>query len=77
MDALLERQQSEFPRGGFPRSNPIAVAVAAVYDRRVENDFGAHRAPLQEEQSVVAAVCDRRRGVDRGSHRQPPQPVKK
>jgi len=30
MDALLERQQSEFPRGGFPRSNQATVAVAAA-----------------------------------------------
>ncbi len=46
-----------------------AKSVAAVYDRRVENEAGAHRAPLQEEASVVAAVCDRRDGNESGAHR--------
>ena len=34
--------------------------VAAVYDRRMENDSGSHRQPLQEDEFVVAAVYDRR-----------------
>jgi hypothetical protein len=54
MDALLEREQSEFPRGGFPRSNRIAVAVAAVCDRRMEIDFGAGRdAPTVQQWALL------------------------
>ena len=45
------------------------MPVAAVYDRRPENESGAHRAPLQEDQSVVAAVYDRRMENEPGAHR--------
>ena len=45
------------------------MPVAAVYDRRPENESGAHRAPLQEDQSVVAAVYDRRIENETGAHR--------
>ena len=34
--------------------------VATVYDRRMKNEPGSHRQPLQEDQSVVAALYDRR-----------------
>jgi len=44
--AVYDRRKDEF-------------VVAAVYDRRVENDFDAHRAPLQRS-------C-----YKNGSHRQP------
>jgi len=43
--------------------------VAAVYDRRMENEPGSHRQPLQEDQSAVAAVYDRRMKNDSGAHR--------
>jgi hypothetical protein len=46
--AVYDRRKDEF-------------VVAAVYDRRVENDFDAHRAPLQRS-------C-----YKNGSHRQPLQ----
>jgi hypothetical protein len=54
------------------------IPVAAVYDRRIENDSGAPRdaatvQPLQEDQSTVAAVYDRRMENASGSHRQPLQ----
>jgi hypothetical protein len=46
--------------------------VAAVYDRRLEANPDAHRAPLQEDGSVVAAVCDCRLEAALGAHRAPP-----
>jgi hypothetical protein len=49
------------------------IPVAAVYDRREENELGSHRQPPQEDQSIVAAVYDRRPENDSGSHRQPLQ----
>jgi REP element-mobilizing transposase RayT len=48
-----------------PEENEFAPIVAAVYDRRMENEPGAHREPLQ----VVAAVCDRRMENEPGAHR--------
>jgi len=47
--------------------------VAAVYDRRMENDSGSHRQPLQEDEFVVAAVYDRRLENDFDAHRAPLQ----
>ena len=59
--ALKETQQDKPVRcsGGLqpPEENETSPIVAAVCDRRVENEPGAHRAPLQED----------------GSHRQPLQ----
>jgi len=51
------------------KDGSVDAAVAAVYDRRKENETGAHRAPLQEDQSVVAAVYDRRKENETGAHR--------
>jgi hypothetical protein len=36
------------------------IPVAAVYDRRVENDFDAHRAPLQSSRYKTLVVIDSR-----------------
>ena len=48
----------------MPKNSPKCFGVAKSSDEsgqnicRVENDFDAHRAPLQEDQSAVAAVYD-------------------
>ena len=56
-------QHKPFPYSGGlrpPKENEFAPFVAAVYDRQIENDSGAHIAPLQETLHAVAAVYDRR-----------------
>ncbi len=62
MDALLEREEPRFPRDGFSRSNKIAVAVAAVYDCRMQAF------------SIIDKIIDSKiMGTENGSHRQPLQ----
>ena len=59
----------------MPKNSPKCFGVAKSSDEsgqnicRVENDFDAHRAPLQEDQSAVAAVYDRRIENETDAHR--------
>ena len=52
-----------------PTRIKIPAPVAAVYDRREENEPDSRRQPLQEDQSAVEAVYERRMENDSGAHR--------
>lgn len=43
--------------------NQSVVAVAAVYNRQVENDFNAHRTPLTKQLLKKSSTRDKRTSV--------------